>query len=83
MEKKRKKYASKCEDNGHKFVPFAFSTFGELEVEALNTLSRVGTIVSSHSNNVKSGAFIFHTVTLGIQKEVGAQIVSRLPSNFM
>lgn len=59
VEKKRKKYASKCEDNGYKFVPFAFSTFGELEVEALNTLLRVEAIASSHSNNVKSCAFIF------------------------
>jgi hypothetical protein len=59
-EKKRKKYASKCEDNGYKFVPFAFSTFGELELEALNTLSRIKSIASSQSNNIKSGVFIFY-----------------------
>ena len=83
VEKKRKKYASKCEDNGYKFVPFAFSTFGEFETEALNTLSRIKSISISHSNNIKSGVFIVHRVSFCIQKGVGAQIVSRLPSNFV
>nr|GEW63246.1 CAAX amino terminal protease [Tanacetum cinerariifolium] len=37
MEKNKRKYASICEDNGYKFIPFAFSTFGEFDTEALDT----------------------------------------------
>ncbi|GJT65284.1 hypothetical protein Tco_1016764 [Tanacetum coccineum] len=83
VEKKKKKYASICEDNGYKFIPFAFSTFGEFDKDALDTLLRIKSISISHSNNVKSGEFIFHRVSFCIQKGVGAQLVSRLPSNFM
>ncbi|GKB22008.1 hypothetical protein Tco_0855931 [Tanacetum coccineum] len=83
VEKKKKKYGSVCEENGYKFIPFAFSTFGEFDTDALDTLSRIKSISISHSNNAKSGVFIFHRVSFCIQKEVGAQLVSRLPSNFM
>ncbi|GKB36289.1 hypothetical protein Tco_0881231 [Tanacetum coccineum] len=60
VEKKKKKYASICEDNGYKFIPFAFSTFGEFDKDALDTLLRIKSNSISHSNNVKSGEFIFH-----------------------
>ncbi|GKF35404.1 hypothetical protein Tco_0108604, partial [Tanacetum coccineum] len=60
MEKKKRKYATKCEYNGYKFILFAFSTFGEFDKDALDTLSRIRSFAISHSNNVKSGAFIFH-----------------------
>ncbi|GKE25688.1 hypothetical protein Tco_1441072, partial [Tanacetum coccineum] len=83
VEKKKRKYASVYEKNGYKFIPFAFSTFGEFDTDALDTLSRIKSISISHSNNVKSGAFIFHRVSFCIQKGVGAQLVSRLSSNFM
>nr|GEY25462.1 beta-myrcene synthase [Tanacetum cinerariifolium] len=62
VEKKKRKNASICEDNGYKFIPFAFSTFGEFDAEALDTLPRIKAISISHSNNAKSGAFIFHRV---------------------
>nr|GEV98996.1 putative reverse transcriptase domain-containing protein [Tanacetum cinerariifolium] len=83
VEKKKRKYASICVNNGYKFIPFAFSTFGEFDTEALDTLSLNKAISISHSNNAKSGAFIFHRVGFCIQKGVGAQLVSRLPSNFI
>nr|GEV98602.1 hypothetical protein [Tanacetum cinerariifolium] len=83
VEKKRRKYISVCADNGYKFIPFAFSMFGEVDKDFLDTLSRIKSLSISHSNNVKSGAFIFHRVNLCIQKGVGAQLVSRLPSNFL
>nr|GEW51665.1 putative reverse transcriptase domain-containing protein [Tanacetum cinerariifolium] len=54
VEKKKRKYASICEDNRCKFIPFAFSTFGEFNTEALDTLSRIKAISITHSNNVKS-----------------------------
>ncbi|GKE76552.1 hypothetical protein Tco_1542672, partial [Tanacetum coccineum] len=60
VEKKKKKYGSVCEKNRYKFIPFAFSTFREFDTDALDTLSRIKSIFISHSNNVKSGVFIFH-----------------------
>nr|GEY25201.1 hypothetical protein [Tanacetum cinerariifolium] len=83
VEKKKRKYASICEKNGYKFIAFAFSTFGEFDMEALDTLLRIKSIFIRHSNNAKSGAFIFQRASICIQKEVGAQLVSRLPFNFM
>ncbi|GKB08526.1 hypothetical protein Tco_0836838 [Tanacetum coccineum] len=66
VEKKKRKYATKCADNGYKFIPFAFSTFGEFDKDALDTLSRIRSLSISHSNNVKSGAFIFHRALFGV-----------------
>nr|GEX26148.1 hypothetical protein [Tanacetum cinerariifolium] len=60
VEKKKRKYASICEDNRYRLIPFAFSTFGEFDTEALDTLSRIKAISISHSNNAKTGAFILH-----------------------
>ncbi|GJR41724.1 hypothetical protein Tco_1309827 [Tanacetum coccineum] len=82
-EKKKRKYASIYEESGYTFIPFAFSTFREFDTEAVDTLSRIKSISISHSNNAKSGVFIFHRVSFCIQKKVRAQLVSRLPSNFM
>lgn len=83
VDKKMRKYASKCEDNEYKFIPFAFSTFEEFDKDALNTFSRIKSISSSYSNNARSDTFIFHRICFCIQKRVGAQLVSRLSSNFM
>nr|GEY25202.1 hypothetical protein [Tanacetum cinerariifolium] len=83
VEKKKRKYASICEKNGYKFIAFAFSTFGEFDTETLDTLLRIKSIFIRHSNNANSGAFIFQRVSFCIQKEVRAQLVSRLPFNFM
>ncbi|GJX85105.1 hypothetical protein Tco_0335879 [Tanacetum coccineum] len=55
VEKKKMKYASKCADNGYKFIPFVFSTFEEFDKDALDTLSRIKSLSISHSNNVKRG----------------------------
>ncbi|GKB15918.1 putative reverse transcriptase domain-containing protein, partial [Tanacetum coccineum] len=44
VEKKKRKYASICKENGYKFIPFAFFTFREFDTEALDTLSRIKAI---------------------------------------
>ncbi|GKE53038.1 hypothetical protein Tco_1488194, partial [Tanacetum coccineum] len=51
VEKKKKKYASICEDNGYKFIPFAFSTFGEFDKDALDTLLRIKSISIKQSHD--------------------------------
>ncbi|GKE22965.1 hypothetical protein Tco_1434477 [Tanacetum coccineum] len=50
VEKKKKKYASICEDNGYKFIPFAFSTFGEFDKDALDALLRIKSISINKSH---------------------------------
>ena len=82
-ERKRKKYTAKSEDNGYKFIPFAFSTFGELGEDTLNLLSRIASFSSSNSSSTTSIAYIFHRLSFCIQKGVGAQFVARLPANFL
>ncbi|GJW24065.1 hypothetical protein Tco_0037876, partial [Tanacetum coccineum] len=42
VEKKKRKYVLIYEENGYKFIPFAFSTFWEFNTEALGTLSPAG-----------------------------------------
>ncbi|GJU65724.1 hypothetical protein Tco_1247559, partial [Tanacetum coccineum] len=74
VEKKRK-YASKCADNGYKFIPIAFSTFGEFNKDALDTLSRIKSLSIGHSNYVKSGAFIFHREAKVTFKRMGIWFV--------
>ncbi|GJU30305.1 hypothetical protein Tco_1173894 [Tanacetum coccineum] len=49
-----------------------FAGMREFDMKALDTLSHIKSISISHSNNAKSGAFIFHRVGLCIQKGVGA-----------
>ncbi|CAO2841665.1 unnamed protein product [Amaranthus hypochondriacus] len=82
-ERKKKKYAATCEENGYKFIPFAFSTFGELGEDALELLARIGSFSVSNSGNTKSRIYIFQRLAFCIQKGVGAQLVARLPTNFL
>ena len=70
--RKRKKYTAKCEENGYKFIPFSFSTFGELGEDPLELLSRIASFSFSNSSSNKSRAYIFHKLGFCIQKGVGA-----------
>ncbi|GKA73267.1 hypothetical protein Tco_0779483 [Tanacetum coccineum] len=61
VEKKKKKYASICEDNGYKFIPFAFSTFGEFDKDALDTLLRIKSIsITAVSQRIEIDAILDH-----------------------
>ncbi|GKA67146.1 hypothetical protein Tco_0766954, partial [Tanacetum coccineum] len=55
VEKKMRKYATKCADNGYKFIPFAFLTFGEFDKDALDTLSRISQVLKG-SDGASGGA---------------------------
>ncbi|GKF41956.1 hypothetical protein Tco_0125298, partial [Tanacetum coccineum] len=39
--RKRNKYITKCEAIGYEFLPFSFSSLGELEKDAVTLLKRV------------------------------------------
>ena len=51
VERNKKKYTSKSEENGYKFISFAFSTFGRLGEDALDLLARVGLLCMSNLGN--------------------------------
>ena len=59
--KKKKKYTTKCEDIGYKFIPFTFSTFGELGEDALDSLSKIASFSLSNSSSTKYRAYIIFT----------------------
>lgn len=40
-QRKRVKYEAKCADIGYGFLPFSFSSFGELEKDAVTLLKRI------------------------------------------
>ena len=71
-ERKRKKYTSKCKENGYKFISIAFSTFGELGKDALDMLSRIASFSLSNFSNTESRAYIYLRLAFFIQKGVSA-----------
>ncbi|KAL5707554.1 hypothetical protein ACHQM5_018444 [Ranunculus cassubicifolius] len=83
VQRKVLKYGAKCTGNGLGFLPFAFTTFGELCEEAVEFLKRIRLATLSNAAYAKSAPHIFNRVGIFIQKGVGAQIVSRLPTNFL
>ena len=82
-ERERKKYTTKCEENGHKFIHLAFSTFGELGEDALDPLSRIASVAMSNPNITKFRVYIFHRLAFCIQQGVGVQLVAQLHTNFL
>lgn len=56
------KYTSKYEENGHNLIPFAFSTFRELDEDAPNMLSKIASFALSNSSNTKFRAYIYQRI---------------------
>ncbi|GKD29441.1 RNA-directed DNA polymerase, eukaryota, reverse transcriptase zinc-binding domain protein [Tanacetum coccineum] len=80
-QRKRGKYMTKCADIGYGFLPFSFSSFGELEKDAVTLLKRVRNFSMAQDIGARAASHIFNRIGFSIAKGVGAQIVSRLPSN--
>ncbi|GJW80399.1 reverse transcriptase domain-containing protein [Tanacetum coccineum] len=82
-QRKRVKYMTKCADIGYGFLPFSFSSFGELEKDAVTLLKRVRKFSMAQDIGARAAVHIFNRIGFSIAKGVGAQIVSRLPSNLL
>ncbi|KAL5708954.1 RNA helicase [Ranunculus cassubicifolius] len=80
---KHQKYDKACEERGLEFIPFAFSTYGFLHTEAVDVLDRVVQVLIGHGIESSIAHSIFYRVAFFIQKGVGAQLVARLPFNFL
>ncbi|XP_071714679.1 uncharacterized protein [Rutidosis leptorrhynchoides] len=81
--RKRVKYESCCQAIGYGFIPFSFSSLGELEKEAVSLLKRVQKSSMAQDIGAGAAAHIFTRIGFAIARGVGAQIVSRLPTNFL
>ncbi|GJZ48481.1 reverse transcriptase domain-containing protein [Tanacetum coccineum] len=82
-QRKRGKYMTKCADIGYGFLPFSFSSFGELEKDAVTLLKRVRKFSMAQDIGARAAVHIFNRISFSIAKGVGAQIVSRLPFNLL
>ncbi|GJX23469.1 putative reverse transcriptase domain-containing protein [Tanacetum coccineum] len=82
-QRKRVKYEAKCADIGYGFLPFSFSSFGELEKDAVTLLKRIRKFSMTQDIGTRAAVHIFNRISFSIAKGVGAQIVSRLPSNLL
>ncbi|GKE64674.1 hypothetical protein Tco_1518835, partial [Tanacetum coccineum] len=82
-QRKRGKYMTKCADIGYGFLPFSFSSFGKLEKDAVTLLKWVRKFFIAQDIGARVAVNIFNRISFSIAKGVGAQIVSRLPSNLL
>ncbi|GJR30892.1 hypothetical protein Tco_1107124 [Tanacetum coccineum] len=80
---KRVKYEAKCADIGYSFLPFLFSSLGELEKDAVALLKRIRKFFVTQDIGAWTAVHIFNRISFAIAKGVGAQIVSWLPNNFL
>ncbi|GKB71596.1 hypothetical protein Tco_0933008 [Tanacetum coccineum] len=76
-------YEANCADIGYGFLPFSFSSFGELEKDAVTLLKRIRKFSVAQSIRARAAIHIFSRINFAIARGVRAQIVSPLPTNFL
>ncbi|GJW12351.1 hypothetical protein Tco_1578178 [Tanacetum coccineum] len=72
--RKRVKYEAKCADIGYSFLPFSFSSLGELEKDAVALLKRIRKFSVTQDIRARTAVHIFNRISFVIVKGVGAQI---------
>ncbi|KAK9747869.1 hypothetical protein RND81_02G020200 [Saponaria officinalis] len=82
-QRKCAKYRDRCEAAGYGFLTFSFSSLGELGSDAVALLKRIQKFSVSQDAGARNAAYIFTRLSFAVAKEVGAKLVSRLPTNFM
>nr|GEX15295.1 hypothetical protein [Tanacetum cinerariifolium] len=80
--RKRAKYEAKCANIGYGFLPFSFSSLGELEKDAVTLLKRIRKFSVTQDIGARAAIHIFNRISFAIAKGVRAQLVSRLPTKF-
>ncbi|GKD35484.1 hypothetical protein Tco_1250993 [Tanacetum coccineum] len=81
--RKRVKYEAKCADIGYGFLSFSFSSFGELEKDAVTLLKRIRKFSMTQDIGAFAAVHIFSRISFTIARGVGAQIIFWLPTNFL
>nr|GEU76360.1 hypothetical protein [Tanacetum cinerariifolium] len=82
-QRKRGKYMAKCAAIGYGFIPFSFSSLGELEADAVTLLKRIQKFSMTQDIEARAAIHIFNRISFALAKEVRAQIVSQLPFNLL
>ncbi|GKD77186.1 hypothetical protein Tco_1339807 [Tanacetum coccineum] len=80
--RKRVKYEANCANIGYGFLPFSFSSLEEIEKDAVNLLKRIRKFSVTQDIGARVAIYIFK-ISFAIAKGVWAQLVSRLPTNFL
>ncbi|GJZ58064.1 putative reverse transcriptase domain-containing protein [Tanacetum coccineum] len=65
---KRVKYEAKCADIGYGFLPFSFSSFGELEIDAVTLLKRIRRFSVAQNIGAYAAIHIFSRINFAIAK---------------
>ncbi|GKF76568.1 hypothetical protein Tco_0229038, partial [Tanacetum coccineum] len=81
--RKRVKYEAKCADIGYGFLPFSFSSLGELEKDVVALLKRIRKFSVTQDVRARAAVHIFNRISFVIAKRVRAQLVSQLPTNLL
>nr|GEY14996.1 hypothetical protein [Tanacetum cinerariifolium] len=68
---KRGKYMAKCAANGYWFLPFSFSSLGELEADAVTLLKRIRKFSMTQNVETRAAGHIFNRISFSIAKGVG------------
>ncbi|GJT30060.1 hypothetical protein Tco_0910335 [Tanacetum coccineum] len=74
---------AKCAAIEYGFLPFSFSSLGELEADAVILLKRIWKFSMAQDIGARAAVHIFNRISFAIAKGVKAHIVSRLPTNFL
>nr|GEZ16570.1 hypothetical protein [Tanacetum cinerariifolium] len=80
---KRGKHMAKCATIGYEFLPFSLSSLGELEADAVILLKRIRKFSMAQDIGAHAAVHIYNRISFTIAKGVGAEIVSRPPSNLL
>ncbi|GJT48789.1 hypothetical protein Tco_0974946 [Tanacetum coccineum] len=67
-QRKRAKYETKCADIGYGFLPFSFSSFGELEKDAVTLLKRIRKFSVAQDIGARAAIHIFSRICFAIAK---------------
>nr|GEW09322.1 hypothetical protein [Tanacetum cinerariifolium] len=80
---KHVKYEAKCANIGYDFLPFPFSSLGELEEDVFTLLKRIQKFSTVQDFGARVVVHIFNMIGFTVAKRVEAHIVSRLPIIFL
>ncbi|GJW06691.1 extracellular ligand-binding receptor [Tanacetum coccineum] len=68
--RKRVKYEAKCANIGYGFIPFSFSSLGELEKDAVNLLKRIRKFSVTQDIGARALVHIFNRISFAIAKRI-------------
>ncbi|GJV27321.1 hypothetical protein Tco_1383769 [Tanacetum coccineum] len=69
-QRKRSKYMAKCAAIGYGFLPFSFSSLGELEADAVTLLKRIRKFSMTQDIRARDAVHIFNRISFAIAKGI-------------